>query len=567
MKRLISTHITGKMCVGLLTAEAISLCLILFITFFITKPRLERQTLAQAAEDGERLASDLDDTLQSMCQTIEYLCLAPDFMDAVNEAEEGSPAGLTAELNGFCRFETLHIRAAAAYEESLGWYLSDGEFSESDTSALTSPSIQALSAESPGPLIANIYTGWSVNDSLSAGMALVSDSGAVWRVVFIFDSETIKDTISTALSYDYTGFEIGRVYGPGFFSGGDSGSAHEVLAENTASGNYIVEENGSFYIITQTSYNWRICGHISAAAFAEAYMPGLRRSLLLCLLMLAVSLAILLPLTRGMLRPIRSLQQSMTEAAAGDLDVRVDIPTQDEFHQLGIYFNEMLTQIKAHMDDAVKLEASEQNLRHSLLISQVNYHFIYNAMSTINSLARRQDSETIIRLNTALAEILQQDMLVQNGQMTCALGRELAVVENYWAIEQISHRGAAALHISCARELMDTVIPRSLLQPLVENSLRHGLIDEESGQLRGEVDITAEKRDDRLILRVADNGRGIEPGLLQILRDPRNEPKNGRHIGLANIRKRLAYIYGGRAGLDIQSGGGFTVITIEIPLS
>lgn len=565
MRRFIQNHVTGKMLAGLLAAEIISLILAILITFFVTKPRLERQTLEQAVQDGERLAAEIDDILDTMCRSMEYLCSAPQFMDGINAAREGDPAPVVAELSGLCRFETLNVRAAAVWSEANGWYRSETEFSEMDEIFLTSPSMLSLRADAPGPVVANFYSAYEKNDTINAGMAFVDEAGVLWRVVFLFNTEELTHAITDALSYDYTGFEIGRVNGPGFFAGGDYGNAHEILAANTAAGSYTVRDDSGFYILTQTAYNWRICGYISESDFAAAYMPSLKNAVLLCLLMFVVSLAILLPLTQGMLRPIRTLRQTMAKAAAGDLNARAEIPTEDEFHHLGEYFNDMLARIKAHTDDAIKLESSEQNLRHSLLMSQVNYHFIYNTMSTINALARKQDHEKIILLNTALADILQEDMLVQNGEMTCTLGQELTVVKNYWSIEQISHKGDARLSIDCPEELKDIVVPRSILQPLVENSLRHGLIDEESGELRGLVTVTAARQEEWLVLQVSDDGRGIEPAMLERLMRGDTSEENRRHIGLSNIRKRLEYLYGGKAEFCIAADSG-TVITLKLPM-
>lgn len=565
MRAWIRHHVTGKMLAGLLAAELVSLILAIAITFLVTKPRLERQTLAEARQDGQRLADEIDDILDTMCRSMEYLCSSPQFVDGLDHAAVGNAGPLIAELSGLCRFDALDIRSAAAWSEPNGWCRSETEFAAMDEMFLTSPSMQSLSLQNPGPIAANFYTAYETNDTINVGMALADSNGTLWRVVFLFDTQELTHAITDALSYDYTGFEIGRVNGPGFFSGGDSGNAHSVLAENTAAGSFTVADDGGFYIITQTAYNWRICGYISESSFAKEYMPQLKTAIVLCLVMFAASLAILLPLAHGMLRPIGTLRQTMTRAASGDLDAQADIPTEDEFHQLGEYFNDMLARIRSHTDDAVKLERSEQNLRQSLLMSQVNYHFIYNTMSTINALARKGDDEKILLLNTALADILQEDMLVQDGEMTCTLGQELMVVENYWAIEQISHKGSATLRLSCPEELKSRTVPRSILQPLVENSLRHGLIDAETGELRGHVTVSAEEREGHLLLRVTDNGRGIDPAVLETLTSRRTLEGGRRHIGLDNIRKRLEYIYGGKAELSIVSEHG-TVIEVKLPL-
>lgn len=134
-------------------------------------------------------------------------------------------------------------------------------------------------------------------------------------------------------------------------------------------------EQSGYYIITQTSYSWRICGYISAANFADLYMPSIWLAIGLCVLLFALSLVVTLPVMQGISRPIASLQQVMETAAAGDLDARADETGEDELSKLGGYFNHMLAEIKNHTENRVRLEVAELNLKQSLLMSQVNYHF------------------------------------------------------------------------------------------------------------------------------------------------------------------------------------------------
>jgi sensor histidine kinase YesM len=257
----------------------------------------------------------------------------------------------------------------------------------------------------------------------------------------------------------------------------------------------------------------------------------------------------------------------MAKAAGGDLDVRTEVRSRDEVGQLSMYFNNMIEQIQTQTEDRIRMEAAETKLRQSLLQSQVNYHFLYNAMSTINALSRRQEYEKIVTVNTALADILQSNMVLHNGDMTCRLSEELDIVRDYWTIQQISLCGDVELEIVCPGELYDCIVPRSILQPLVENSLRHGLIDEETGMPHGHVWITAKQTDGMLFLTVSDDGRGIDSDRLAALQTENGEStSNGRHIGIANIRKRLAYLYKGVASLYVESTCG-TTIRIIIPVN
>ena len=552
-----------KLLCGLIAAELLGFCIVLIFTFTVTKPHMETSMLDEAVRTGQQLSEELDSLLDAMCSTASYCGSYPNLAASIHAMETGQD-NVSSVLTEICANPYLDVKAVAM-TDGTSWWASDYGYTDADRSAMVSPTILSLDADSPGPAVALIYTSAQRNDTLTIGMYLTSGSGRGYRLVFLFDAEPLKEIITRALSYDYTGFEIGKSYGPGFFNGGDYGQAHAILRDNPTAEDIVLKESDGYYIISQTGHSWRICGYISRSDFAARYMPGLRNALGLCLLLFALTVLATLPILNSVLRPLRSLKEDMAKAADGDLSVRMEVRSQDEIGQLGEYFNDMIGQIQTHTEDRIRMEAAEANLRQNLLQSQVNYHFLYNAMSTINALARRQDYERIVAVNTALADILQSNMVLHNDDMTCRLSEELNVVRDYWTIQQISLRGDAELMIDCPDALGDCVVPRSILQPLVENSLRHGLIDEETGMPRGHVWITAEQKDGILSLTVSDDGRGIDSDTLAALNaDSEEFSSSGRHIGIANIRKRLMYLYQGAASLSIESDRG-TRIYIMIP--
>lgn len=558
-------RISLKLLCGLLAAEIVCFCIVLLFTFTVTKPRMETAMLDDAVHTGQQLSEELDRLLDSMCATASYCGAYPNLAAALHGAETGQDT-ISSVLNELCASPYMDLKAAALTDET-SWWVSDYDFTDSDRTALNSPTILSLGEDRPGPYVAVIYSSVKENDTLTIGMYLTSGSGRGYRLVLLFDAEPLKEVITRALSYDYTGFELGKSVGPGFFNGGNYGNAHAVLQEYQTPENAVLKQADGYYIISQAEHDWRICGYISQADFAARYMPGLRSAIGLCLIMFVLTVLATLPILNNTLKPLRSLKNDMTKAASGDLDVRTEVRSHDEIGQLGEYFNDMLGQIQAHTEDQIRIETTEANLRQSLLQSQVNYHFLYNSMSTINALARRQDYEKIITVNSALAEILQSNMVLQNAEMTGPLSEELKVVRDYWTIQQISLGDEAELTIDCPPELESCIVPRSLFQPLVENSLRHGLIDEETGRPKGNVNITVCRDADTLTITVSDDGRGIDDVTLAALNTADEDfSSNGRHIGITNIRKRLAYLYKGAASLEVTSNGGTTVI-VHLPVS
>lgn len=565
MKRRIFSSLSYKMLLCLLLADILSLAALLTVTFCVTKPRLEQETLQAAVRTGQQLADEMDLILDQFGMGAMYVAADDGLRQAIEQMEAGGADRISEVLTANCTESLLDMRATALLGGEKLW-LSDHAFDAAELGFLYSPTMYAMPADSHGPGFSSIYISTERVQSLNACARLYSVSGETYYVVCIYNAEDLMQTVHETLEYGYNGFHLAQVDGPSFYSGGMAGNAAAILSQHTEAGNYVLEDEAGYYIVTQTDYSWRIGGFISRETFAAGYMPSIRLAITLCLLMLVLSLLALQPFLQSILRPVRRLRQDMEAAAGGDLQVRAQTKSRDELGELGQYFNHMLDQIRSHLDERLRLERQEQNMRHQLLLSQVNYHFIFHAMSSINTLARRQDYENIITVNTALSRMLQSNMLPQNGQMTGALENELSNVQNYWTIQRIGRSGEAELVLDCPPELLQSRVPCNLLQPLVENSLRHGLSDEETGALSGWVRIRAWAEDAQLHLEVADNGRGIAPEMLERLNAPDEEAlQSGRHIGLANVRQRLRFLYGEQGSMQVESNGG-TTIHIDIPL-
>jgi signal transduction histidine kinase len=199
--------------------------------------------------------------------------------------------------------------------------------------------------------------------------------------------------------------------------------------------------------------------------------------------------------------------------------------------------------------------ATEAELR--ALRSQINPHFLFNALTTIGYLieaAPARALETLMRLTALLRAVLRSE-----SEFT-TLGREMELVESYLDIERARFEHRLRVRIDVPHALKSLRVPPLLLQPIVENAVKHGIAPERRG---GDVIVTA--RLDRtdgegltLVLVVRDSGAGVSPEELQRGRD--------RGVGLSNIERRLACHYGDAARLSIESApGGGTTVEIHMP--
>jgi two-component system, LytTR family, sensor kinase len=214
----------------------------------------------------------------------------------------------------------------------------------------------------------------------------------------------------------------------------------------------------------------------------------------------------------------------------------------------------------------IKLEEQERLLLHArmeALQNQINPHFLFNTLNSISSLVRF-DPETAREVISKLATILRR--LLSTGEAFSPLREEFAFIDNYLDIEVVRF-GPDKLHV--VKELdpisLDVIVPSMLLQPLVENSIKHGLAPKVEG---GSIYLRSRVSDSKLIIEVEDDGVGMgaAPFSSSGTWNGTNS-MNGMGIGMANISERLRVLYGdtARMTIDSQRGKG-TLVRIRLPL-
>ena len=182
---------------------------------------------------------------------------------------------------------------------------------------------------------------------------------------------------------------------------------------------------------------------------------------------------------------------------------------------------------------------------------QLHPHFLFNTLNTITALITA-DPPAAERMVSGLSELLRLS-LHDAGEQEVSLERELEVLQPYLEIQQIRFRDRLTVEVAVAPDTLDALVPNLILQPLVENAIRHGIAPRATA---GRVEIRAQRQDGMLHLRVTDDGVG--------LRDGGRDVKEG--VGLGNTRARLQHLYGPRHRFECHGGpsGGFTV-SIAIP--
>ncbi len=201
----------------------------------------------------------------------------------------------------------------------------------------------------------------------------------------------------------------------------------------------------------------------------------------------------------------------------------------------------MRTLLREQLRERERAELGVQLARAELhaLRSQLHPHFLFNTLNTIAILIRERETEVSARLVTQLGDVLRHVLRGSRTDVT-TLEDELALVSTYLEIEQVRFGDRLTVHWSIATEARSAEVPSLVLQPLVENALRHGIAQRTDA---GVVEVGARRDQEELVLWIVDNGPG--PAIR-----PARASDSG--VGLINTRERLARLYPGRSSLALQ---------------
>ena len=289
-------------------------------------------------------------------------------------------------------------------------------------------------------------------------------------------------------------------------------------------------------------------------------------SIILSVILISILIFVILTVSMIFLitRPIKQFTGVMKKVGDGDLSIRFRPAANDEIGLMAHTFDQMLDNINSLMEE-VKTERDGKIFAElKTLQQQINSHFLYNTLDSIYWMSKSGNGDDAAEMIASLAQFIRLGL--NNGEDMTTVAKEIEHVRNYMTIQKYRYDGKLNYRIDADKNAMDCVVPKLLLQPLVENSILHGIV---KLSRPGHIDIRVQKRDNRVIFEVEDDGVGLDAEKIKARIASGKAADNGDTKGgyaLYNIYNRLKMIYKDAARIEFYGRpGAGSKVTITLP--
>ncbi len=325
----------------------------------------------------------------------------------------------------------------------------------------------------------------------------------------------------------------------------------DLIGRRTSGNSYarINDVHSLYSFQTSVSTGWRLVNIIPVYELNKNINRMRNVTILMTLLLGVLSLVFVLIISGQIVTPIRKLALLMKQVEKGDFESRIHISGHDEIGELAQGFNNMTREIKILIQEVYSDKIKQKDLELQMLQYQINPHFLYNTLESIHMMAEINHDRETSQMAFALGKLLRYS--ISSKQEIVTLGEEMQHLELYILLQKNRFDELFRIETDIPPELSSVRVLKLILQPIVENAIYHGLKDRASG---GVIRVGACVEEDRLVLRVSDNGKGMSPRQTERLNAYVNDMDDSfTSVGLRNIHKRIRLRYGEPYGLFIES--------------
>lgn len=272
--------------------------------------------------------------------------------------------------------------------------------------------------------------------------------------------------------------------------------------------------------------------------------------------------AFFLILSLAITKPLAELNNGMKQAQNKNFALQLQNDRADEIGELTDSFNFMVDRIRILVHQVYQEKLAQKSAEIEALQAQINPHFLYNTLDSINWMLIDRDEMDISSIVVALGKLMQYSMDTKASLVP--LSEEYRNIRDYLLIQKYRLEDRLEFDLALEAGLESFLVPKLILQPLVENAIDHGIVT--SGG-KGRVDIRTYGRDERICITVRDNGAGMSASqLAQYRRLLQNDPGEQVSIGIKNVARRLQLHFNDHCTFEVESREGEgTAITLSIP--
>ncbi len=306
-----------------------------------------------------------------------------------------------------------------------------------------------------------------------------------------------------------------------------------------------------YYTSDEMENGWKVVAAISVSYFKENARNLKNIFYLIAILVACLVVVVVIQLSGRVVKSLVSLSEQMKRFGKGHLEARCEIPSEDEFGMLAETFNKMAVKIQRLLDEVYKQKYLRQKAQMQSLQMQINPHFLYNTLDTVNWMARMQGMDEIGDIAAALGNLMRSAL---RPDVYVTLEQEAAGLKDYIQIQEYRYGQRLMAQVLIPEELYGCGIPKLVVQPILENAIVHGM---EGKVERTQVTVTGEREGETLYIWVKDDGIGMEQEAIdRIFQEGKAKEGERGSIGLCNVHKRLVMYYGEGFGIQIFSKPG-----------
>ncbi|MDE7211579.1 MAG: histidine kinase, partial [Lachnospiraceae bacterium] len=279
-----------------------------------------------------------------------------------------------------------------------------------------------------------------------------------------------------------------------------------VLKDDSAIGKNIINpKNGLVSVYKNTENNFKIIAHVPYHILMRTYYHALTVVILAFIAIMCALFAVSLKISDWLANPIRQINHYMTELSGQRMGSYLSLNTNTELDSIGESYNLMIDRIQKLMEEVKNREEELRKSEMNSLLYQINPHFLYNTLDVIYMLARMHHESEIMQMIEALTKLLRINL--SNGADTVSIEEELTYVKAYMDILRVRNDNLFNYEVVCEEQLLNKTVIKLLLQPLVENSIKHGFKHMEKG---GKIIVSVSQGEGKIQFLIKNNGELIE---------------------------------------------------------